>query len=114
MSAFGADTALCDLYTDPVYAVNRDAGANLQIWNLQQSAVADPGSGKFSIGLARCSRVAARFMQFRQSVVRPAIGRSSAERTLELSLCLSIATSLQQGSGERLPDRVIPIRRLSI
>src|SRR5262249_46916503 len=53
-------------------------------------------------------------IQFRKSEVRPAIARRSGERALELLLRLIEAASLQQSSGKRLPDRVIPIRRLSI
>src|SRR4030081_647215 len=53
-------------------------------------------------------------MQFRQSVVRPAVGWRSAERTLELSLRLSVAASLQQGSGKRLPNRIVPIWWLGV
>src|SRR3954468_9120966 len=53
-------------------------------------------------------------MQFRQSVVRPAIGWRAAERTLELSLGLSIAAGLQQGSGKRLPDGIVPIWWLGV
>ena len=82
-----------------------------EIGNLQQLAVANPGSGKASLGLARRSSVAACLMQFDQSEVRPTVGWRSAERALELSLRLSVAASLQQGSGKRLPDRVVPIGR---
>src|SRR5262245_52749936 len=83
--------------------------SNSEIGNLQQPAVADPGSGKVSLGLARRGGVAACLIQFRQTVVRPAIGWRAAERTLELSLRLSVAASLQQSGGKRLPYRVIPI-----
>src|SRR5215469_14432885 len=85
-----------------------------EIGNLQQPAVADPRSGQVSLGLVSGSGVAARLIQFRKSEVRPSISRRSGERTLELLLRLIEAASLQQSSGKRLPDRVIPIRRLSI
>src|SRR6476620_360918 len=53
-------------------------------------------------------------MQLHQSVVRPAVGWRPAERALELSLRLSVAASLQQGSGKRLPDRIVPIGWLGV
>src|SRR5262245_26543 len=72
------------------------AMANLEIGNLQQPAIADPGSGKVSRGLARRTGVAACLMQFRQSIVRPAIGWRAAQRALGLLLRLSVAAKLQQ------------------
>ena len=89
-------------------------GRTSEIGNLQQPAVADPGSGQVSLGLVSGSGVAARLIQFCKSEVRPAIGGRSGERALELLLRLIVAAALQQSSGKRLPDRVIPIRRLSI
>src|ERR1700737_1381646 len=85
-----------------------------EIGNLQKPAVADPDSGKVSLGLARRGGVAARLMQFRQPVVRPAVRWRSAERTLELSLRLRVAASLQQGSGKGLPNRIVPIWWLGV
>src|SRR5262249_20605140 len=89
-------------------------GRTSEIGNLQQLAVADPGFGQVSLGLVSCSGVAARLIQFCKSEVRPGIARRSGERALELLLRLIETASLQQSSGKRLPDRVIPIRRLSI
>src|SRR5262249_60080720 len=87
-------------------------GRTSEIRNLQQLAVADPGSGQVGLGLVSGSGVPARLIQFRESKVRPAIGRRSGERALELLLRLIEAASLQQSSGKRFPDRVIPIRLL--
>src|SRR5262245_47710008 len=68
-------TSACDpkrtlMCIDPVRS---SIDANSEIGNLQQSAVADPGSGKVSLGLTRRGRVAAGLIQFRQTVVRPAV-----------------------------------------
>src|SRR4029450_8893087 len=109
MSAYDPKRTL--MCIDPV---GSSIDANSEIGNLQQPAVADPGSGKVSLGLTRRGGVAACLIQFRQTVVRPAVGWRAAERTLELSLRLSVAASLQQSGGKRLPDRVVPIRRLGI
>src|SRR5262245_52542816 len=53
-------------------------------------------------------------MEFSQAVVRPAIRRRSGQRTPELLLGFAVTTRLQQGGGEGLADRVVPIRRLSV
>src|SRR5258705_1636006 len=53
-------------------------------------------------------------MQSSQSVVRPAMGWCSTERSLELPLRLGVTASLQQGRGKRLPDRIVPIWWLSV
>ena len=66
-----------------------------EIGNLQQPAVADPGSGQVSFGLVSGSGIAARLIQFRESEVRPPIGRRSGERALELLLRFIVAASLQ-------------------
>ena len=59
-----------------------------EIRNLQQLTVADPGSGKVGLGLAGCGAITAGLVQFRQPVIRPAIGGRPAERALELPLRL--------------------------
>ena len=53
-------------------------------------------------------------MQLGQTVIRPAVGGCPPQRKLELLLRLSVATGLQQGCCERLPDWIIPIRRFRI
>ena len=85
-----------------------------EIRNLQQLTVADPGSGKVGLGLAGCGAITAGLVQFRQPVIRPAIGGRPAERALELPLRLGVTAGLQQGGGKRLPDRLIPIGRLGV
>src|ERR1700730_11875175 len=85
-----------------------------KIGNLQKPAVADPDSGRVSLGFARRGGVAARLMQFRQSVVRPAVGWRSAERTVELSLRLGAAASMQQGSCKRRPNWIVPVWWLGV
>src|SRR5262245_23899537 len=74
-----------------------------EIGNLQQLAVADPGSGQVGLGLARSGGVAAGLMQLCQPVVRPAVGWRSAQRASELALCFGVAAGLQQRRGKRLP-----------
>jgi hypothetical protein len=64
-----------------------------------------------SIRLLRCRRIAACLVQFRQSVIRPAVGWRSAERALELSLCLTVAAGLQRRCSDRLnPPPLADIR----
>src|SRR6516164_6417105 len=99
---------------DPKRTPDDRADRTSEIGNLQQPAVADPCSGQVSLGLVSGSGVAARLIQFRKSKVRPGISRRPGERAQELLLRLIEVATLQQSSGKRLPDRVIPIRRLSI
>src|SRR5690349_1556707 len=75
----------------------------LEIGDLQQFGVADPGLGEVRLGLARGGGVAACLMKLRQPVIRPAVGRRPGERALELPFRLLVTVSLQQGGGERLP-----------
>src|SRR6516164_8143727 len=97
---------------DPKRTPDDRADRTSEVGNLQQPAVADPRSGQVSLGLVSGSSVAARLIQFRKSEVGPGVGRRSGERAPELLLRLIEAASLQQSSGKRLPDWVIPIRRL--
>ena len=62
-----------------------------EIGNLQQLAVADPGFRQISLGLAFGGLVAACLVQFREPVIRPAIGRCPAQSQLELLLRLGMA-----------------------
>src|SRR5262245_63674594 len=85
-----------------------------KIGNLQQLVITDPGSGKVGLSLARGSGVAACFIEFGESVVRPAVGWRAGERALELLLGFAVASRLQQGGGKGLADRVVPIWWLGV
>src|SRR5216683_8064961 len=90
------------------------APSGLELGQLQQCAIADPGLRELRFRLAGCVGVAACPVKLGEPVVGPSVVRRAFESAPELILRLVEPARLNQRGAKRLAYRIIPVWRLHV